>query len=321
MQLFIILVAIGVLHFYGPQSPIHRDRWYFVWVKWIDKYLVIMPSAARLGLALAIPVLLLWACCCWLVSISPWLLLPLGVLVLSYSFGRGDFHGALLDYDRACDGLNWEQAAEYADRLGLDVKALTPGDWSALHTGLLEHVSYRGFERIFAVLFWFFLLGPVAAFAYRLLFLHVSFFNFPDQVANDRAKDDAIAAETADTEGVSELGGGDALASGAVVKSSRAWAERLLWLVEWPAVRVLGLSFALAGNFVGCFQRLLENLFCFRTRSAVFLNRLVLGALSVDDVFDHSCEVTRKELILLNKLYKRTIWLWLALASLFVVFT
>ncbi len=36
---------------------------------------------------------------------------------------------------------------------------------------MLEYAAYRGFERMFAVLFWFFLLGPLGAFGYRLMFM------------------------------------------------------------------------------------------------------------------------------------------------------
>jgi len=45
----------------------------------------------------------------------------------------------------------------------------------------------------------------------------------------------------------------------------------------------------------------------------------VLGALSVCDELPQTCEVTRKELSLLDRLYKRTLWFWLAAAAIIVI--
>jgi AmpE protein len=73
---------------------------------------------------------------------------------------------------------------------------------------------YAGFERWFAVVFWFFLLGPAAALFYRILQLLARLPNGP-------------AAE-------------------------RALLLRWLEWIEWLPARLLGLAFAVAGNFVGC---------------------------------------------------------------------
>jgi AmpE protein len=69
-------------------------------------------------------------------------------------------------------------------------------------------------RELFAPLFWFLLLGPVAAFAYYFL----------------------------------------RLAADASTSTVSATAARLLHYVEWPVARVLGLSFALAGDFVATWQ-------------------------------------------------------------------
>ena len=142
----------------------------------------------------------------------------------------------------------------------------------------LDEAGYRGFERIFAILFWFFVFGPLGALLYRLTFLYVN---------------------------------GN--------KASVALAQKTLWLLEWPAVRLLGVSFALTGNFVGSYQRWKECLVCLERPTKTILGLFVLGALSVDDEVTQTCEVTRKELDLSRKLYKRTLWFWLAVISLLII--
>lgn len=94
---------------------------------------------------------------------------------------------------------------------------------------------------------------------------------------------------------------------------------KCLWAMEWPVTRLLGLSFAFTGNFVGCYNRLKECLICFKRSSQEVLTQSILGALSVDENLTQSCEVTRKELDLLSKLYKRTLWFWLASAALIII--
>lgn len=74
-------------------------------------------------------------------------------------------------------------------------------------------------RQLFAPLFWFLLLGPVAALAYYLL---------------------RLCAE-------------------ARVSAVPALAARLLHLADWPVARLLALSFALAGDFVATWQHFRER--------------------------------------------------------------
>ncbi|MFT7561996.1 MAG: AmpE protein, partial [Flavobacteriales bacterium] len=218
-----------------------------------------------------LPLLLLAVVLAIVVEQSQWFALPIAVVVLLYSFGRGEFFEIVSEYTQACYIEDWESAKARATRLEIDLDDVDENDWSALHQHVFDEAGYRGFERMFAVLFWFFLLGPVGALMYRLVFIQ------------------------------SRRGDGLAL--------------RWLWLLEWPATRVLGFSFAFTGNFAGCFGRLKDCVFCIRRRSIEVLSLAIFGALTVDDDLEQTCEVTRKELCLMNRLYQRTLWLWIAVAA------
>src|SRR5690606_25842352 len=104
-------------------------------------------------------------------------------------------------------------------------------DWQKLHSQALDVISYRSFERLFAVLFWFFIVGAVGALLYRLSVLY---------------------CERADTEN----------------KAAKRW----LWLMEWPAVRALSLSWALVGNFDSCFAMLKRDFLNFSASSMSVLS-------------------------------------------------
>jgi len=277
MNLFIVVIGILFIQVWGAANPFHRDQWFKAWsdrVSACDK----LPSDARVIVSVGGPLVVLVLLELLLANISQWLLLPLGVVVLLYSFGRGEFGDIVAEYTKACYVEDWESAIERAQRLSVTTENVREGDWSSLHSHVLDEAAYRGFERMFAVLLWFFVLGPVGALLYRLSFIYSR-----------------------------EL------------RSDNDLARRLLWILEWPAARLLGLSFALTGNFVGCFQRWRDCLLCVRRSTIAILSPMVLGALSVDDDLTQTCEVTRKELNLLTGLYTRTLWFWLAAASLLII--
>ncbi len=277
MDLFIVVIAIAFIQVWGADNPLHRDEWLPRWLSYLEGKFSLPPRQFFI-VAVGVPLLAV-ALVMWLLSFnSYWLLLPVSVVLLLYSFGRGEFSELITQYTQACQDEDWDSGISRAVGLGVDTEGITREDWSSLHQHMLDEAAYRGFERMFAVLFWFFLAGPLAALLYRLVFL----FN-------------------------REMDSGNPPAS------------RFLWLLEWPAVRVLGLSFALTGNFVGCIARWRESVFCVTRPTATTIGQSVLGALSIDDDVTQTCEVTRKELSFLDRLYKRTLWFWLAATAMIVI--
>jgi AmpE protein len=278
LEIIVVVLALTFLQIWGAKNPLHRDAWFLRWQAWLEA----KDEGAKEWLsfvAVALPLALVLIVFELLMRQSIWLALPLAVLVLLYSFGRGEFFEIVREYTQACYIEDWESAGARAARLNVDLADIQENDWSGLHQRVFDEAGYRGFERMFAVLFWFFLLGPLGALMYRLVFLQVH------------------------------------------GEQPNTLAKRWLWILEWPAVRVLGLSFALTGNFGGCIARWKETLFCAKRATEIVLSRSILGALSVEDEMEQTCEVTRKELNLLSTLYQRTLWLWLFVASFVIIFS
>ena len=279
MEIFVTVLALAFLQVWGARNPLHKDTWFFAWrEKFFSK------DAARISelksfACIFVPVIVLGLAFELLLAQSPWLMLPVAVIVLLYSFGRGEFAEIVREYTQACYVEDWDSATNRASRFHVEIDSIEKDDWPTLHRHVFDEAGYRGFERMFAVLFWFFLLGPVGALMYRLVFLQVS-------------KD-----------------------------SQDKLAERWLWLLEWPAVRVLGLSFALTGNFSGCITQWRECLVCAKRSTIAILSPMILGALSVSEELEPDCEITRKELSLMAKLYQRTLWFWVAAVSILVILT
>ncbi len=278
MELFVTVLALAFLQVWGSKNPLHRDGWFDSWRAWLAKKSLPKTEFTSF-LTVALPLFMVIVVYEIVVHYSIWMALPLAVIVLLYSFGRGEFFEIVREYTQACYVEDWESAKSRASRFELMLDDLDQEDWAGLHQHVFDEAGYRGFERMFAVLFWFFVLGPIGALMYRLVFLQV----------HRSAGEDALAV-------------------------------RWLWILEWPAVRVLGLSFALTGNFSGCIERWRECFFCAKRSTRAILSPLILGALSVGDDLEPDCEVTRKELTLMSKLYQRTIWFWLGAASFIIIF-
>jgi len=275
VELIVTVLALAFLQVWGARNPLHKDQWFLSWRSRLIKDDSEAISEFKSFASLALPLVLLGLVFEVLLNHSAWLMLPVAVIVLLYSFGRGEFAEIVREYTQACYVEDWSSATNRAERFHVDVDNIQQDDWPTLHRQVFDEASYRGFERMFAVLFWFFLLGPVGALMYRLVFIQAH-----------TSKNDALAA-------------------------------RWLWFIEWPAVRLLGLSFALTGNFSGCMAHVTEFVTCVKRGTKAVLSPMVLGALSVSDDIEQDCEITRKELTLMAKLYQRTLRLWIAGTSSF----
>ncbi|VUD40296.1 hypothetical protein TDB9533_00079 [Thalassocella blandensis] len=277
MELFVIVIAILILQVWGARNPLHQDGWYGTWLNYLNTF-YLSTSASYFLIAALLPTLLVALIFWLLMKSSTWLVLPLEVLVLLYSFGRGEFGAIVQEYTSACFIDDWETGTERASRLGVQVDEVEPNNWKELHLQVLKEAAYRGFERMFAVLFWFYLFGPAGAFLYRIVFLFVQ-------------KNDA----------------------------ENPAAESTLKGLEWPVVRLLALSFTITGNFVGCYKACKRQLLSLHDEAKDILSNAILGALSVDEELPQTCEVTQKELKLLDRLYIRTLWFWLFCVALFTI--
>lgn len=240
-----LIVALALVQWWGSGAPLQRDGWFFTWIEKVQQtdFLTRVPGGFLLS-AVLVPCfvlgLLIWILACWW---SPIWQFVIAVPVLLYSFGRGDFSASVKAYLVACkreDSVAASQLLEEMRGSPLHDAEQEAGDWYTLNQQALAVVAYRGFERMFAVLFWFVILGPVGALLYRLSMLYRD-------------------------------------------HSPGPLAERWVWLLEWPVVRLMGLTWAMAGNFDTCFPRWKRALLNVSSPSAALLHDQLLGALGQPD--------------------------------------
>lgn len=218
MIFLVVLLVLLIDKLTDWRRDVQQDGPWLHWLRRVEKRFGTRMPWLGLALAVLLPVLLLGLL---LLALKPlaygWLSLPLHVLVLLYSLGRGqgkrDF-GAFRDAWRRGDD---EAAALVAER---DLN-LSAADAPCLLRAVEAQLLWRSYQGFFAVVFWYVLLGPVAALAYRLLALTL-----------DRAKDAAM----------------------------REQAGQLRHAFDWLPVRVLLASFGLVGNFVAVNRALLNDL-------------------------------------------------------------
>lgn len=240
-----LVVVLAIVYWLGSASFIHHDSWF----KWLINRLQKIPGFSAspvlpLALALLIPVSMLVVIFLLVHQFAGkhWLFF-LYVPVLLYSLGRGNILVDAREYIAMATRGEGVAAAQLLDRLRGNLSAdqahAGVADWRQLHTEALKVIAYRGFERSFAVLFWFFIAGPFGALLYRLSVLYRDFAPLESEGFNVASK----------------------------------W----LWLLELPAVRLMGVTWAFVGNFETCPLR--KNLLDTQSSSDYVLNECLRGAL------------------------------------------
>jgi AmpE protein len=183
IRLLVVLIALGLLHVAPQLARWRGDGGFRRWVAQLGD----TSGAARVAVALLLPAALC-VLVVWMLGWSPLgelLRLLFALAVLLYCFGPREFEADLEAILRAPDDASREAAAQALADDG------NPVAWNAPALG--EAVAYAALRRRFAVLFWFFLLGPVGALLYRLgqtlgrsdsLHLDTTTRRVADQVAN-----------------------------------------------------------------------------------------------------------------------------------------
>jgi AmpE protein len=158
ISLLTALIALGLLH---VMPQLARWRGDGLFRRWVTQ-LADTSGSGRVALALLLPTALcalLW----WLLGYTPLgglLQLLFSLAVLLYCFGPREFEADLEAILGAPDAVSREAAAQTLADDG------SPIAWNAPALGVA--IAYAALRRRFAVLLWFFLLGPVGALLYRL---------------------------------------------------------------------------------------------------------------------------------------------------------
>lgn len=289
MALFTVLLALGLVQFWGSGAPLHRDDWFHWWCgRLAGRGELARNPEWMLAAAILPPVV---AAAILMVSVEAVLgglgALLLGALLLLYCLGRGNFNEMISGYLRNWYRGDLEAAREAAAPLLRELPETPAGEAQALHEQVFRGAAYCAFERLFAVLFWFLLLGIPGALIYRL---------------------SALYADTAQGRGNT--------------------AARWLWLLEWLPVRAMGFSFAIVGNFAGCYRAWRQCLTCRERGTAEVLEIYLEGALGGIDAGECSAGVEVAEgprvcgaqLEGLQALLSRALLLWITGLALLVLF-
>ena len=240
MSFLVLVLAVWIEKFSALRQRLQRDGG---WLRELAK----LESSPRMGkrpwlilmVLVLLPVALLALLLLVLEPVAYGLLaLPVHLLVVIYSLGRGDLLAGLGPFRDA-----WRrgdlQAAEHVAERDLKVGA---DSGEQLLERVQGHLLWQAYQSFFAVIFWYFLLGPVAALAYRLLAL-----------ASEHSRNPLVAER----------------------------ATQLRHAFDWLPVRLLAASFALVGNFVGVSRVMLHELLSWDISAAQLVEKVGLVAAEI----------------------------------------
>ncbi|WP_447768084.1 regulatory signaling modulator protein AmpE [Pseudomonas kilonensis] len=237
MSFLVLLLAVWIEKFSALRQRVQRDGGWLLELnkleaspRWVSRPWLVLTLMVVLPVALL--ALLLWV----LEPVAYGLLaLPVHLLVVIYSLGRGDLLAGLGPFRDAWRREDLQAAAHVAKR-DLDIEA---DDGEQLLERVQGHLLWQAYQSFFAVIFWYFVLGPVAALSYRLL---------------------ALAAEHSQNPGVAER------------------AAQMRHAFDWVPVRLLAASFALVGNFVAVSRVMLHELLNWNISAAALIDKVGLVA-------------------------------------------
>jgi AmpE protein len=279
MDFFAILIAWAAVQFWGSGGVIQEDNWF---LGYREKTIGVTNSSLRLLLLVGLPVLgvfvVLWLFAPILFGLPVFLL---SVALLLYSLGRGDFQIRLKLYLNSWQRADLEGAYQHGRGFSAELSETGADNALQLHLSVRKAMFYQGFERWFAVVFWFVLAGPAAALAYRLLFLLAN-----DDQLKQQARDRAAA---------------------------------ILVYMEWLPVRLLGLAFAVIGNFDSCIASVREH-FNSQLLSAELLDQVGMKALPVylpEGQVDGEqfIKLAAEELAAVQHLLSRSLLVWVCVVA------
>lgn len=168
MSFLVIFLVIWVEKFTAWRRRIQHDGPLLGWLARLEQGILGHSPWLLLAVLLGLPLVVLGL----VLGVADalvygWLLLPIHLLVLLFSLGRGDTMGDLGPWRDAWRREDVQGAYHVAER---DL-SLEPEEGTALLSQVQGHLLWQAYQGFFAVIFWYLLLGPLLALGYRLVAL------------------------------------------------------------------------------------------------------------------------------------------------------
>jgi membrane protein required for beta-lactamase induction len=238
MTFIIICIALIVERFFHWTDLRHWRR-FMQYEQWIARYINHLPSSVSLILCLLPPLLLVG-----MIEhvVSGWLYgavkLIFGIVVLLYCLGPNNLWAQVY---RCLSELHKDDPATGAKLVETYFGIPIEEESQLFHQLFVKAIFLAAQERIFSVIFWFVLLGPVGAVLYRLI-------GFSSEQSALGVRDTAVKAKK---------------------------------ILDWLPVRIFTLFFALCGHFKNVFIIWKKYLFKGLNENIFLLNECGIAALDV----------------------------------------
>lgn len=248
MRLIVIVIGLALERYVGFGDKLKRFNWFSCYVAWLKK--VIKVDAlwqAWIGLALLIaPVLLSVMLLYWIMCVFAHgvFALVLSTAIFYYCLGPKDLYVQLNEFFTAAAGQDKTQQDNALKSLLGDK---LPEDAAKQSRAVTEMIFDQSYVRLFAIVFWYVVLGPLGALLYRL----VSLIN---QISDQKDSDIANLSDGANT-------------------TQQA--------LDWIPTRILSLSYALVGNFMSTFGHWLKNIVTGLAKSRMVFAECSLFAMGI----------------------------------------
>ncbi len=283
MTLIILLCGLGLEYFLGVLDDIRQLTWFSRYSDWLENKLVqskYWNSAGGVILTLTGPLFIMLLIDCGLKNLFFPLSYIFALAILLNSIGPKFLNETLNAYVTALDNDDDAQARQLAAELCTSTTAPDP---VKDEQEILASILVQANQSLYAVIFWFIVLGPFGAMLYRLS-------------AILKTKHQDIHGSYADS------------------------ARHLNNIMNWPSTRLFALGNALAGNMIDALEDWEKNEDSSFTANEAVLTASGLGALQYYPESDRVDNEDKSYWIRTTQaLINRTLIIWLTILGLMTI--
>jgi membrane protein required for beta-lactamase induction len=278
MNLISILIALAVETFYRPIQELRRFNWFYRYSDTLCKRLEGQSwRDGPVGIILVVGSLVfgVWLLDAMLAGVAAVFSFLFGLAVLIYTLGPRDLAGEVKEFSEAVERGDYEAGEIIATRIvGYDIS----GSPIEATRHVMEGILVQANVRMFGILLWFMLLGPVGAVLFRL----------SCELKNYSTDNESGYA---------------------------AAARDLYRIMIWLPTHLVVLGFALAGSFVDTVSLWKSYTEIWKTDSEALLIESGIGAIS-HEPHDEEGTPDLEGVHQIMALVKRTLLVWLAALAL-----